>query len=318
MTSSDCDNGEIMKTTTPIYAVDVKGNYILVGGKDENAAVYTVDNGDLITIVADLEESVMFCKMLDDHNVLYLVVTNDGLICLMKLDQSVEITKRNEAITTCKYTGGELLIGTETGQIHVLSKELLVTTTLSWNTPIKEVEKINNYIFGLVENALIVGDVYGNIETVYDVHGIQCFQCINKNIIAIGTNTKFLIYCGKKLLFELDTEAVETIAIWKHMCILGGEFNGLKIINMNNYSHYTILMENIYVRMIKYVCEFVVIYITYDNFVGVMNIRDKMTLRLLDPELGDIYDIAYELNMQIINIVIGGEYGYKHFVINIP
>lgn len=318
MNFSEYNNDEILKATTPIYAVDIKGNYILVGGKDENAAVYMVDNGDLITLVEDLEESVMFCKMIDDNDVLYLLVTNDGLICLMKLDQSVDIVKRNEAITTCKYINGELLIGTESGQIHVFSEELIITTTISWNTPIKEIEKINNYIFGLVDNALIIGNIYGNIETVHNINNIQCFQCINENIVAIGTDTKFLVYCGKKLLFELDTEAVETIAIWKHMCILGGEFNGLKIINMNNYSHYNVLIENIYVRLIKYVCEFVIICITYDNVVGVMDIRDKKTLQLLDPELGDIYDIGYELNMQIINIVVGGEYGHRHFVINIP
>lgn len=103
-----CEEGEF-------YSVDIGNTYFLVGGCNDEAVLYKKEGEAIKTIVDNLEESVMYVKILQEteKECLFMLATVGCLACLMTNNKAIEIVDLKENISFCTFINNVFYIGTE-------------------------------------------------------------------------------------------------------------------------------------------------------------------------------------------------------------
>lgn len=294
-----------------IYAIDLHNEYVVYGGGNEEAMLLNHLTGDASALVDELGESIVFVKILDTKNLLFIVVTVEGMICLMGIDKSHQITELNESVSTCIFKNDRLVVGTEEGNVYVYTNELEHINTITCGEAIVELDLQGESVFALSGGRLSIGDAYGNVTSTLYFNGATKFYCINDKVFAVGTENKFYVYKGRTKLFEHELDgSIETIAFIDNSFIVGGEMEGILTVNINNFAMFKLEIETA-VTNISVIGEYQLVFTTADCQVGLLDIRDKSTLKLQETTVETIFDWSHTIMDGIIYVAVCGEKGYQ-------
>lgn len=103
-----------------VYTIDLnlKRRMGLYGGGDDKCKAIDLETGDILAIVEDFKDSIIFCKFIDDER--FIIASLDGTISLMTLEGEVESRTIDEDITKMTISEDSVVIGTANGNVSLL------------------------------------------------------------------------------------------------------------------------------------------------------------------------------------------------------
>ena len=291
------------------YSVSATENRFLVGGGNEEALLHNIKKDSMDAIVDVLEESVIFCKILEEKEEChFLVVTVAGMICLMTENRSINILEIKESVSTVVFIKNNLYIGTEIGNVYVYTSELEHINTVVTDCLILDIQISDEYVFILNDNGVYISDKYGNIIATKEIKNISSLKCIDGKVYGISVNDKFYVYKENTKLFEMSTEeTVDSINFIDNSFVLGGMFDGFIFVNISNYTVFKMNVELNCIKDIRIFDRYKIIFIYEDTKIGIIDVRDKNSLFIVEPHVGLIFDFDFTMNY----IIAGGVDGYE-------
>ncbi|KAL6122405.1 hypothetical protein NUSPORA_00534 [Nucleospora cyclopteri] len=288
-----------------IYSVDIKGDHLIVGGDDEEVDIINFKNDQIKTKMDELEESVIFCKFLENGQ--FIVVTVAGLIALMTETEEISILELDEPISQCNFSQF-LLVGTELGNVYIYSTKLEHLNTISAHeTEILEIFSSENKVISLSHKNLIITDQFGNAEITIRNPSCTTFRYHKSNVFALGTENTVQIYKNSKKLFEYKTDGiVDSIEIVSDSIVVSGDFDGLILISMQNYHIFNVPLECKISKM-KHFKGYEIIFSSYTGEIGIIDIRNGNSMKLYETTVETIFDFNFNDEF----VVVGGIKGYQ-------
>lgn len=297
------------------YSISVGKMYTIVGGSNEEAVLYRNSDKSVLALVDNLEESVLFCKILQESEkeCMFIVVSVDGMICLMTNNNSIQILERKQQLSFATIKNNLLYIGTEKGDLDIFSLELEHLAAYVTDSPILDVEQIKDNVHILCDNGVHTGDKYGNILYSLYFDNPSAFKCLDGNVIAFCVGNKFYLYKEKKKLFEASAEeSIETICFVDNSFILGGNFEGFLCINVNNYALFKLEANAFNCQNIQVLDKYLISFVHNQNTIGILDIRDKNSLKLYEIKVEIVFDYSININANKQHLIgVAGLGGYE-------
>ncbi|ORD94234.1 hypothetical protein ECANGB1_1008 [Enterospora canceri] len=301
-----------------VYTVSIANSVIAVGGGNESVVLSDIKSEEILLVSDSFGESIVFCKIIEKSadDVKFIVVTVDGMIyCISKIEHVLDLVQIDESVSTCAFIDSCLLVGAESGKIYAYSDHIEHINTISGDSQIIDIDKNGDQYYGLSVNQVIVGDQYGNILFRKMLDNPNCIKAVSGGVFAVGTDKKVFIFKNNTKLMEYSTGgAVESICISERSFVLSGQFDGLIVISMANYSVFNMKM-GMEMSNLRHVSTYGLLFTTIiqdnEQYVGYLDVRDKNSCRKQPVSVGHVFDIAFELNNNGITTVLGGELGHE-------
>lgn len=299
MPVNDCD--------AELYSIDIcpSKKYVIFGGKSNSAEVYSYDEDRTITRIDNFEDSVIFTKFISDSR--FIIVTASGTIALMEYDSDVCIIDLEEDISVAIFND-KLVIGTESGRVHLYDAELEhINTFGGHSSEIFSVDYQEGRILSMSVTQLVAHDENGRELYTLRAGEAYAFKYLASDTICFARDGKIQLMKQRSKLFEYGIqERVETIEFVDKSLVIGGEFEHILLIDTTGHHAIFKLDVGAQVNMIKRIGEYIVIFATADGEVGTVDIRNISTLKYYSADVGTIFDLCISGS----DVGVVGEYGF--------
>ncbi|ADM11524.1 uncharacterized protein Eint_050760 [Encephalitozoon intestinalis ATCC 50506] len=298
---------------TEVYAVDFNPskNILIYGGGDERCIVMDLGTGDIISIVENFNDSIIFCKFVDDER--FIVGSLNGTISLMTLEDEINSVEVGEDISKMKIDGDKLLVGTAQGNVHLFSLDLCIQNVcIGQHNEIQDICYERGKAYTLSEANFMVFDAksHQKLMDLYVRDGSAMDKIPGSDVVCLGLKGCALIRKNAHLLGRIEIEgSPECILYMNNYFIVGGDFDHILLINMPmGMRTFKIPIEGMSgISRIRGDGENRIVFGTFGGVVGFGDIRDEKSFKLVEGGVGCIFDLCFKDGM----IYVGGEEGFN-------
>lgn len=302
-----------------IYTVDINSEAGLgiYGGGAESAEIYNYREDYVVSAAAGYEESIVYTKFLPNGTI--LIVTLNGIISIIKDNKEIATEEIGEDAAVALYNG-HIIVGTESGKVYIYDNELVLVNTCSGHfSSVTDVDFRDGRVYSLSESCFLIHDEYGNCIYTFrrcdSLHATKkctptAFCHIGGEMFAVACAAHVRICKGKSIIFDVPVDnVVDTMIVIGRTLVIGGAFEQIILVDLSH--HYAIFKLELgtEVTQIKFYKDNVIIFSTGCDRIGILDIRNLKTLRLLEGGVKIIYDFAFSGN----DIIVGGEAGTRIF-----
>lgn len=295
-----------------IYSIDLnmESRMVLYGGGDDRCTVQSLDSGDVVAVVENFGDSVVFCRFVDGGR--FVVGSLDGTVSLMTVEEEISSTSVDEDITRMRIADGRVLVGTAGGNVHVFSSDLSVQNVcIGQHNEIKDLAYEEGRVYALSETNLMVFNVSTH-QKVMDLHirgGCVFSRIPASDVICLGLEDSVVIRKSDRLIARIDMKGTpECILYMNNYFVVGGDFEGLVLINIPMGMRVFNISTGVGgVSIVRGHGMNSIAFSTYSGVVGHGDIRDGNSFKLLEGGVGTIFDLCFEGD----TICVGGENGFN-------
>ncbi|AFN83007.1 hypothetical protein EROM_050750 [Encephalitozoon romaleae SJ-2008] len=295
-----------------VYGIDLNArrNILIHGGGDEKCTVTDIETGDVISIVEDFSDSVIFCKFIDDER--FIVSSLDGTISLMTLEGEINNVCVNEDISQIKINGDRLLVGTVGGSVHLFTLDLCIQNVcIGQCNEIQDVCYENGKVYTLSKTNFVIFDALSH-QKLMDVHvrgGSAMDKIPLSDVVCLGLEGCIVVRKNSHLLSKISIEgSPECILYMNNYFIVGGDFEDILLINIPmGMRTFKIPTGTERILSIKGDGENKIVFSTCSGVVGYGDIRDERSFKLIEGGVGCIFDLCFKDKM----VYVGGEHGFN-------
>ncbi|KAH9412282.1 putative WD40-repeat protein [Ordospora pajunii] len=295
-----------------VYCIDFYSStrMLLYGGKNNKCIAVNVDTGDVVAVVEDFDDSVVFCKFLDSEK--FIVGSLDGTISLMTFEGEINNVCLNEDIARMKVLGDKIVVGTEMGNVHVLSLDLCFQNVcIGQHAEILDVCYENGRVYTLSGSSFMTFDANTHQKLVgFKVKNGLCLDKIpESDVVCIGSENMIVISKNTSILAKIEVEGSPLCVLYmNNYFVIGGCFEYILLVNIPmGMRVFKIPLGSIEVWDIKGFGLNQIVFSTSCGLVGHGDIRDEKSFRLFRTDLGSIFDLCFKDQV----VYAAGENGYN-------
>ncbi|WEL38627.1 WD40 domain-containing protein [Encephalitozoon hellem] len=295
-----------------VYGIDLnpKRNMLIHGGGDDKCIVTDLETGDIISVVEDFDDSVIFCKFIDEER--FIVASLDGTISLMTLEGEINNVSVNEDISRIKINGDKLVVGTVGGNVHLFTLDLCIQNVcIGQYNEIQDICYEDGKVYTLSETNFVIFDAKSH-QKLMDVHvrgGSAMDKIPSSDVVCLGLEGCIVVRKNAHLLSRISVEGTpECVLYMNNYFIVGGDFDHILLINMPmGMRTFKIPIGAEKILSIKGDGENRIVFSTCNGIVGCGDIRDEKSFKLVEGGVGCIFDLCFKNSM----VYIGGEHGFN-------
>lgn len=297
--------------SSEVYTVELnlEKRVVLYGGGDDKCTAIDLDSGDVVAVVEDFTDSVVFCKFVGNR---FVVGCLDGTVSLMTFEDEIHSVDVGEDISKMAVIRDMVVVGTCAGNVHLFSLDLTIQNVcIGQYNEIRDLDYESDRVYTLTETNFVVFSV-GNHQKIMDldVEGGSVFGRIpSSDVFCVGSESNVSIYKNRHLMNKIDVRGTpECILYMNNYFIVGGDFDYILLISMPmNMRTFTIPIGVSGISMVRGNGCNCIAFSTYCGLVGRGDIRDEKSFRLFEAGVGTIFDLCLGENM----IYVGGEHGFS-------
>lgn len=295
-----------------VYGVDLSPveGMVAYGGGDDKCTVVSLDTEDVVGVVEDFEDSVVFCKFVGDGRL--IVGSLDGTICLVSLSEAINNVGVDEDVSKMKVSGGKLLVGTVRGNVHVFSLDLGVQNVcMGQYNEIRDMCYEDGKAYTLSETNFVVFDVKSH-RKLMDV-GVRGGSAMDKmplsDVVCLGLEGCVMIRKNGHLLGRFEVEgSAECVLYMNNYFIVAGDFDYILLINMPmGMRTFKVPVGVAGISHIRGDGANRIVFGTCCGAVGCGDIRNEKSFKLADGGVGCVFDLCFKDDV----VYVGGEQGFN-------
>ncbi|KMV66130.1 hypothetical protein M970_050720 [Encephalitozoon cuniculi EcunIII-L] len=295
-----------------VYTVDLnpRGSMVAYGGGNDRCTVMDLETGDVVSIVENFGDSVIFCKFIDGEKL--LVGSLDGTISLMTLEEEINNVSVNEDISKIKVDKDKLLVGTTRGNVHLFSLDLCIQNVcIGQYSEIQDMCYESGRVYTLSETNFMVFDAESH-RKLMDLHvrgGSAIGKMPSSDVVCLGLEGCIVVRKNAHLLGRIEVDgSPECILYMNNYFIVGGDFDYILLINMPmSMRTFKIPVGVEGISDIRGDGENRIAFSTCNGAVGYGDIRDEKSFKLIEGGVGCIFDMCFKGD----TIYVGGEHGFN-------
>lgn len=295
-----------------VYTIELnlRRNIALYGGGDDRCRVVDLQTDDVTTIEKKFNDSVIFCKFIDDER--FIIASLDGTVSLMTVEEEINSASIDEEITKMMVVGDKILIGTINGNVHLFSLDLTIQNVcIGQYNEIKDLNYENEKVYTLSESNFVMFNM-NNHQKLMDIHmrgGSALAKMPFSDVVCLGHEGAVTIRKNAQLMTRIEVKGTpECILYMNNYFIVGGDFDCIILINMPmGMRKFSIPIGVSGVSAIKGDGKNHIAFSTYCGLVGWGDIRDEQSFTFFNGGVGTIFALCFEEDV----IYVGGETGFN-------
>ncbi|TBT99575.1 WD40-like domain-containing protein [Hamiltosporidium magnivora] len=292
-----------------IYAIDCNiDRSVMIFGGIKNILWIKHSQTEDITAFEKYSDSVIFCKFVDKNT--FLVAILNGEIYKYTLNRDIIEDKSfynlNNDISFIEISSSdtEILIGTITGAIHVLSIDLLAEHVyLGHKDEIVSIQKYDDKLYSLSDSYFIIfnASTYKSLMHKQINQGYSMSVLGNRSICLCDASG-IQIFRDNTTLFNIrDTGRTESIALSDNLTIVGTDQNIFFIFYNTTFSYFTV---NVGVNKLSIISDYLIASSTNSEIL-VFSLSDIQSYKVYKTDVDIIYDFVVFGN----EVLIAGDSG---------